>query len=102
MAGEVFRFKGQVGCAWGGIRCKGTPGLRLVEAGATKGDAERARRKKPVDEARRGAGESRARPAALVIANDMAKAQAFATDDVGIKRVPWAENSHWPSSLPIG
>ena len=77
VAGEVFRFKGQVGCAWGGIRCKGTPGLRLVEAGATKGDAERARRKKPVDEARRGAGESRARPAALVIANDMAKAQAY-------------------------
>jgi hypothetical protein len=58
--------------------------VRLEEAGATNGEAERASRKKPVDVARRDAGESRAIPAPLVIANDMAAAQAW---NLGISKL---------------
>lgn len=63
--------------------------MRLVDAGATNGDAVRASRRTPVDEARRDAGESRARPAALVMANDMATAQAWRDYELARGREGW-------------
>ena len=73
--GVVLLCSGHVGSAWGDCaRCVWTCAVRVECAGATNVVAERAKRNRP-DAARREG--SRAMLAALVIAYDMAAAQAF-------------------------
>jgi hypothetical protein len=78
--------------------------VRVACAGVIAEVAESAKRKSPAV-ARRDLGETRARPAVLVIAKDMAAAQAYSAKSVRVKRtiVWWCSicATHNSTAVPL-